>query len=128
MKLQAIKDIVALISYKPGWHFIVGQTRKGEPYIQIAVTEEAEAARCAFTGDIASWKGGKRTLSFHMCKQEIVGACLDAIKTAEMHEMHEYFRYRGRAIFNPHLDPDALYDIATLAHMNMRANAMTMEE
>lgn len=122
LTIDDIRTIVGLVSYKPGWSIQLGLDGD-RPFIQIAVDETCEASRCAFSGEYAGWKSGKRYLSYHMCRQEIVGACFGLIQDAEM---REYFRYRGRAIFNPHLDPDVLAGIATLS--NMRENAMSMEE
>lgn len=48
-----------------------------------------------------------------MCRQEIVGVVFALIKDAELHEIHEWFRYKGRSIYNPHLDPDVLADVAS---------------
>lgn len=121
-------DIISQITYKEGWTIELREDAGGRPYIQISVDESAEAAKCAFSGKVTPWKGGKRYLSAHMCRQEIVGACLSAIKDAEMHEIHEWFKYKGRAIYNPHLDPDKLAEFAVLTNMNIRANAMSMEE
>lgn len=126
LTFSQIHGIVQLVTYKPGW--TIECLFDDRPFVQVSVDSTAEAARCAFSGEYNSWRSGKRYLSPHMCKQEIVGACFSLIQDAENHEMREYFRYRGRAIFNPHLDPDALYDIAVLRNMDMRENAMTMEE
>src|SRR6476469_11094598 len=116
-------DLISLISYKPGWHILSGEDPDGRPYVQIEVDATAEAAKCAFSGEVVPWRGGKRYLSPFMCRQEVVGAVLEAIKAAEMHETHEWFRYRGRAIYNPHLDPDKLAEFAVLKNMNIRDNA-----
>lgn len=44
-------------------------------------------------------------------------------------EMREFFRYRGASIYNPHIDPDVLVDVARKASsFNMRDNAMSMTE
>ena len=132
MRFHEIEAIVAQIDYKPGWFIMLDHDRMedgGRPFIQIAVTGIAEASLCPFTGERVPWKGGKKYLSYHMCRQEIVGAVLGAIKDAEMHELHEWFKYKGRAIYSPHLDPDALAELARYKrNFNFRENAMTMEE
>ena len=64
-----------------------------------------------------------------MCRQEVVSAVYGAIEKAELHEIREFFRYKGASIFNPHLDPDVLAEVAKKKEsFNMRDNAMTMEE
>lgn len=130
LTFEDIHVLVGRVTYKPGWTILVGKENGKDlrPYIQISVDETAEAAKCPFSGEVVPWRGGKRYLSYHMCRQEIVGACLGAIKDAEMHEIHEWFKYKGRAIYNPHLDPDVLAEVAVLRNMNVRENAMSMKE
>lgn len=105
---QQICEIVALVTYKPNWAIKVGGDFLQGMFIQVQVVD----GTCSVTGQTVDWCGGKKYLSPHMCKQEIVGACFDIIKSAEEHEMREHFRYRGASIFNPHLDPDKLVEVA----------------
>lgn len=136
MLLEQMKMLVDDCSYKPGWiiRFERGpQSLSGyfdRPYIQIEVTEEAEASLdSSRTGKRVPWKSGKTYLSRHMCRQEIVSAVYGAIERAELHEIREWFRYRNASIFNPHLDPDVLAAVARKReNFNVRANAMSMEE
>ncbi|NTG85842.1 hypothetical protein G6L15_06720 [Agrobacterium rhizogenes] len=130
--LAEVRDIVDAISYKPGWTISV--TANGDLtswYLQLAVSEESDASLDSVKrdGSRAPWKSGKRHLSRHMCRQEVVGVVFDLIKAAEMHEVHEWFRYRGASIYNPHLDPDVLVTVARKASsFVMRENAMSMAE
>jgi hypothetical protein len=32
----------------------------------------------------------------------------------ELHEMQENFKYRGRSIYGPHIDPDALWEASAI--------------
>lgn len=127
ISINEINRIVGQITYKPNWDIRV-HTESGtdvRPYIQIHVTNSIDT----ITGETCSWSSGKRYLSFHMCRQEIVGVVYGLIEAAEMHEMREWFRYRGASIYNPHLDPDALVEVASKAkNFNCRDNAMSMEE
>lgn len=128
---ETVEDIVGLISYKPGWSILVRQDDDRSVYLQVSVTDEADASldSAKRDGTRAPWRGGKRYLSKHMCRQEIVGVIFDMFKAAEMHEIHEWFRYRNASIYNPHLSPDVLADVARKASsFVVRANAMTMEE
>lgn len=110
---REVEAIVNSITYKPGWRFIIGSDGDRQ-FIQAAVSEESDLSLDPTRRSSARtpWKSGKRYLSPHMCRQEIVGVVLGLIKDAEMHEVHEWFRYRGAAIYNPHLDPDVLAEIA----------------
>ncbi|MEB2845954.1 hypothetical protein [Endobacterium cereale] len=128
--LEEVREIVAAISYKPGWTAAV-VAASDTWFVQLSVSEESDASldSVARDGTRTPWKSGKRQLSKHMCRQEIVGVVFDLIKAAEMHEVHEWFRYRGASIYNPHLDPDVLVSIARKASSFVtRENAMSMEE
>ncbi|QIG75706.1 hypothetical protein EVC20_135 [Rhizobium phage RHph_Y2_17_1] len=132
MQDHEVKEILDAITYKPGWstELRYDAVRKAS-YIQLAVSVEAEASLDSQTrdGTRTPWKSAKRYLSPHMCRQEIVGLVFGLIKDAEMHEVHEWFRYRNASIYNPHLDPDVLAQVARKASsFNVRLNAMSMEE
>lgn len=123
LTVEQIQEIVAACTYKPDWK--INLHDDGERmYIQI----EAKSLDSQ-TLQPCGWKSGKTYLSPFMCRQEIVGAVFSAIEKAEIHEMREFFRYRGASIFNPHLDPDVLAQVAKKKEsFNVRDNAMSMEE
>ena len=128
--IQDICDIISRVTYKPGWSVLMGFDGE-RPYLQVEVSTVSEASMDSQKrdGTRTPWKSAKRHLSLHMCRQEIVGVIFGLIKDAELHEVHEWFRYRGAAIFNPHLDPDVLAEVARKkSSFNVRDNAMTMEE
>lgn len=132
-KWAEFQEYVDAITYKPGWYMRTGVELGGPDgsrmWVQIGVTEEAEISWDPIAGKKVPWRGGKHYLSKHMCRQEIVGTIHHAFQRAEMHEMNEWFRYKGRSIYNPHLDPDALVEVAARAkNFNTRVNAMTMED
>lgn len=117
-----LENLVALCTYKPGW--VIRFHWRVRPYIQIEAT-----TLCSSTGVPTAWKSGKTYLSRHMCRQEVIATVYGAIERAELHEVREFFRYKGASIFNPHLDPDVLVEVARKrASFNVRANAMSMEE
>lgn len=101
------KQIIAQIVYKPGWYFVTG-FESNRMWVQVGVTEEAEISYDVIKKQRVPWKGAKHDLSIHMCRNEVVSTCYHAIERAELHEVREWFRYKGRSIFNPHIDPDAL--------------------
>lgn len=120
--------IIGQITYKPGWYLRVG-VEDTRMWVQVGVTEEAEISFDPHAGKKVPWRGAKHYLSPYMCRQEVVGTVFHAIERAEMHECKEWFRYKGRSIYNPHLDPDVLVEVASRANsFNTRDNAMTMEE
>lgn len=130
MTPQDILAIISRVTYKPGWSILMGfdGTR---PFVQLEVDETSDASLDSYKrdGTRTPWKSAKRYLSPHMCRQEVVGAVFGLIKDAELHEVHEWFRYRGASIFNPHLDPEVLVSVARRKESFVtRENAMTMEE
>lgn len=120
-----VAEIISHCSYKPNWSIHIKAEEDGTQYIQLEVKDGMDSV----TLQRADWKSGKRYLSKWMCKQEIVGVVFGLIKDAEMHEIHEFFRYKGASIYNPHLDPDVLADVAKRkSSFVMRENAMSMIE
>ncbi len=104
------KATVDLCTYKDGWTINTKEDKKGV-YLQI----ENSVGICSVTGEKTPWVSGKRYLSVWMCRQELVGVVFALIKDAEMHELHEFFRYKGACIYNPHIDPDVLVEVARKA-------------
>ena len=91
----------------------------GRPYLQVSFMEEDIE-----TGEISQQRGRKWFLSFHMTKSEIVSTALKAVLTAVEHEAREQFRYKGRMIFGPHFDVDALVEFSRLKeNLDMRTGA-----
>ena len=125
-KFKEFQSIIDNITYKPGWYFRTG-IEENRMWVQVGVTKEAEIAYDMVEKKVVPWKGAKHFLSEHMCRNEIVSTAFHAIERAELHEVKEWFRYKSRSIFNPHLDPDALVEVASKKD-NIRQNAMSMEE
>lgn len=113
MRYEEILRIVENIEYKD-WTFHVGFTDGpvtiGEIstlHCQIYLQVRFKTINCR-TGESYIAHGRKWLLSHHMVKSELVGTAMKAVLTAEEHEVRECFRYNGKAIFNPHIDVDAL--------------------
>ena len=104
-----IGAVVQNITYKKDWGFIFVPAINDRSFIQLEVKNAIDSV----SRETCSWRSGKRYLSDFMCEQEIVGICFALIKEAEEHEMREFFRYKARSIFNPHLDPSKLADFAS---------------
>lgn len=122
MNTQELEELVSQCTYKPNYRFIV-EARYMQSYIQLECTDSIDSV----TGEPCTWKGAKRYISGHMCRQEIIGICFDLCKAAEEHELREWFRYKGASIYNPHLDPDVLAEVAKKASsFNCRPNNESM--
>lgn len=134
MTMKEIAELVHSCTYKLGWYVNLRfdetslspiSPEPGRPYLQLYVVGTLDSV----TGEPTVWRSGKKYLSRHMCRQEIVGAVFGLIKDAEMHEVHEWFRYKGASIFNQHLDPDVLAEVAKKkSSFNVREDAMLMGE
>ncbi len=66
------------------------------------------------TGEPALQSGRKWRVSYHCCQSEFVRTAYKAVEAAVLHEMQESFKYRGRAIYGPHIDPDALWEASAI--------------
>lgn len=60
-------------------------------------------------------------LSPEMTKSEVVQTAFKCIMTSMEHRAREWFLYRGRAVFGPHYDVDALHAICDDRHEDKRA-------
>lgn len=106
--LASIQNIVEHIRYKPGWvlRFLIDFKRAGAPYLRWEFD-----STCAKTDVPNTVFGRKWYLSEHMTKSEVVQTALMAALTAEEHECREFFRYKGKRIFGPHIDIYALMEV-----------------
>lgn len=68
-------------------------------------------APCTKTGEDQQWHGAKRYLSEHMTYDEIVKTAYSAFEAAVKHEVMEGFKYKGKIVFNPHVNFEALLSI-----------------
>ena len=103
-----IREIVSRISFKnytfrvshfnPNTHNVI---RAFSPlYLQCRFNAE----NACNPGIIETQACRKWVLSEWMTDSEIIQTAFLAVKTAEMHEIHEQFKYDGVPVFNPHLD------------------------
>ena|SRR5208282_1686009 len=109
MNHQEIMAIVhSDVRYKD-WMFFIGTTKTGPlgaPVVWLQVRFE--------TIDVTTGKpyiahGRKWLMSEHMVKSEVIATALKAVLGAEEHEARELFKYKGKAIFNPHIDVEMLH-------------------
>lgn len=91
----------------PEYHFGVTQNTRGEIYLQ-AWYEEADI----ITGKNEPQFTRKWLLSPEMVKSEVVATCFKCVITSMEHRTREHFTYRGKRIYGPHFDVDALHSIA----------------
>jgi hypothetical protein len=121
--MDQLRKILSQISYKDNWRLSLSydKNRNGAPYIQFTVD-----GACSVTGEATQWKSAKRYLSSFATEQEIVGSAFALARDAEEHETREMFRYKGRSIYNPHLNVTALAELASKkVNFDVRPDSMT---
>lgn len=106
-------SVLEQVSY-PGVKLAL-QHDDNRPYLQVQAWRE-----CLETGQHALQKGRKWFLSPHMTKSEVVQTALKAVLAWEEHEAREKFKYRGQAVFGPHLDVDALHEVVCKGRVDVR--------
>lgn len=93
-----------------GLHAIMDQI--ATPLGRFRIGSETDAFWIQFTlhapdyaqgGDEKEWRGRKWRVSAFMAEGEVVRTAFAAVMAAQEHEVREGFKYRGNAIFGPHL-------------------------
>lgn len=111
--LNEIKEIVAHIQFS-NWEFIIKE-KNGVPYLQIQFI-----GACNDTGEPERQYCRKWQLSYHMVASEVVRTAYKAVLAAVEHEASENFYYKKARIFNPHVDVEALVEVANSGMIEIR--------
>ena len=98
-----VRAILSEVEY-PGYRFQVGGVDRA--WLQAVFAE-----RCAVTGALTEQFTRKWYISAQATRSEVVQTALKCVLTALEHEAREHFKYRGRPIFGPHFNVDALFEI-----------------
>ena len=112
-RLQYIQQLLENVRYKD-WRFQV-LTRGDHLFLRV-IFEAPDLV----TKNPEIQKGRNWYLSPWMTGSEILNTAFLAVKTAEEHEMRESFRYKGKAIYGPHFDVEALVEIAQQKRFDVR--------
>jgi hypothetical protein len=59
-------------------------------------------------------------VSEHFVKSELVQTVFKCYVTSMEHRAREHFLYRGKRVFGPHFDVDALWEICDKKHLDYR--------
>lgn len=97
----------------PGYHFEIGGTDRH--WIRATFTE-----RCSVSGRESIQHTRKWYVSDKACRNEVVQTALKCVLTSVEHEARERFTYRGKAIYGPHFDVDALHRICAAGELDYR--------
>lgn len=98
-----IRDIVSNIDYKD-WQFRIME--KGDGFLLQVIFQ----AKDVKTGKLEDQHCRKWYVSAYSCNAEIVRTAFKAVEAAELHELHENFKYKDCRVFDPHLDLDSIVE------------------
>jgi hypothetical protein len=113
---ERLDAIVAEIELAENFSVIIGQDNTPEDqwgrssdrfYFQIMCWRKD-----VVTGKMGRGFGGKAYLSKHATDSELVQTVFGLYKGYWEHESRETFQWRGRRVFGPHIDTEALWEIA----------------
>ncbi len=102
--LKRVYALVADVQF-PDMKFKVRLDSISRVYIQVGNYQPNDEGELVFQG------GRKWDISEHACDSEIIQTCFLAVKTWQEHEAREFFTYKGRNIFGPHYDLNALVEL-----------------
>ncbi len=105
MYFSEAQAVLARISYKKGWKLSLHRDSGTEWlwWLQVHFTVPDMITGKPFHFNSRRWLVDGE----HQTYDDIVGTAFLAIKTAEEHEVMEFFKLDGISIFNPHITPDA---------------------
>jgi hypothetical protein len=106
--MDDMQDILNEIEYREDYVPLLRQDPDGQRlFVQVRFLRQD-----IVTGKWDFGYSGKRYVSAHMAKSEFVALVFGTFLALEEHECRESFKYRGRRIFGPHIDVDALWEVA----------------
>lgn len=108
--LGRLGDILDDITLPENFSVVIGRDGENDPgrfYFQIKCWRMD-----VITKEMGHGYGGKAYLSPHATKSELVQTIFGLYKGYLEHEARETFEYRGRRVFGPHMDVDAVWDVA----------------
>ena len=108
MNHDELELLVDQIAYKLGTQVVLAYDGE-RPYLQVEI-ERVDIV----TGQMAVGRGGKYTVASDATLSEVVQAVFGLYRNYEEHECREWFKYRGRRVFGPHMDVEELWNIAKI--------------
>jgi hypothetical protein len=113
LNIKQIEDILMQVKYL-GYEFTV-KSNNGVMYLQAYYVEPDIVSGKPETQHTRKWQ-----LSEHMVKSEIVQTAFKCVITSAEHRVREHFLYKGKRIFGPHFDVDALVEICEQKRLDYR--------
>lgn len=106
---EEIRQIASKIEYKEEWKLTVGLPEHDN--IKMWWTFKAPCVKTGEFGEVNSRKWG---VSRWSTESEVVQTALMAALAAEEHEAREAFQYKGKRVFNPHIDVNVLLEVCNV--------------
>lgn len=104
------------VTYKDGYRLLL-EHDKTDPAGRLYFQVECDRPDI-YTKEMGVGRGGKAYLSKHMIESEMVRLAYGLFARYDEHETREWFQYRGRSVFGPHIAIDAMWEAS--AHLDFR--------
>lgn len=105
MLLEDVKRVVAETTY-PGYEFGVSMVSRG-----IYTIEGRFKAPCTINGGEPVWQYTRKWLLEYPTPSAVVGTLLKLVLTSLEHEAREMFLWKGKRVFDPHIDIHSLLSL-----------------
>lgn len=112
--IEQVQDVVQCCTFKD-YTFTVKVDGRGAWYLQGSYLEED-----VDTGKWETQVTRRWFLSPAMTRSEIVQTVFKCALTSMEHRTREFFRYRGKAVFGPHFDVEALWQLCAEQRLDRR--------
>jgi|SRR5688572_20680571 len=102
MSEHKLRHIVEGITYKTGWRLncdccsLTGQ---------LTIQWDWDAPDAEAVGETCVVTGRRYIIEKYFTEGDVLRTIFDGIRAGEMHEAHEFFRYDGNKILDPHWEP-----------------------
>lgn len=125
MTLDDINAALREVHY-PDYNFFARESG-GRMYIQASFLALDHSAEHGFQF-VEEQCTRKWYVSNEATKSEVIQTALKLILTAVEHEAREAFKYRGRAVFGPHINVDVLHEVCGFTEGRESTPAVEEEE
>lgn len=105
MQIEEMMGVLDDVRF-PDYDFSVTKDSRGAIYLQAGYWESDTVTLETERQLTRRW-----FLSPEMTRSEIVSTAFKCILTSQEHRTREWFKYRGNAIYQPHHDVDALWEL-----------------
>lgn len=114
MTIEEIRVVINACSYLD-YGFMVIEDARGAVYLQGEYIEPD-----VVTNKLETQKTRRWFLNYEMTKSELVQTVFKLVMTSMEHRVREWFHYKGKAVFGPHFDIDALYGLCVAGRISDR--------